>query len=74
MTATKSRKSAKRQPCVCAAGRGERDTEDVSCKLRDGMNGRNATRALWDDNGRWLVQWREANGEEWVGTYRLIPC
>jgi hypothetical protein len=29
---------------------------------------------VFDDKGRWLVHWREANGEEWVGTYRLIPC
>lgn len=61
-------------PCVCAAGRGERNTEDVPCKMRDGSRGRGAVRAVWDSDGRWLIHWKEASGEEWVGTYRLVPC
>lgn len=60
-------------PCVCAAGRGERNTEDVPCDLRDGFKGRSAVRATYDNEGRWLIQWRELTGEEWVGAYRLMP-
>lgn len=66
-------KKAKGFPCICAAGLGERNTEDVPCKLRDGHEGRSAVRAIYDNRGRWLVLWREVSGEEWVGRYRLIP-
>lgn len=68
---TTSRK--KQFPCVCAAGLGERRTEGIPCKLRDDHKGRRAIRAAFDDAGRWLIQWRESDGEEWVGTYRLLP-
>lgn len=61
-------------PCVCAAGVGVRDTEDVPCRMRDGLKGASPIRAIFDGNGRWMVHWRDKDGEEWVGTYRLIPC
>jgi hypothetical protein len=64
----------KKQPCVCAAGVGMRDTDNIPCRCRDDLKGRNAIRAIFDSNGRWLIHWREKDGEEWVGTYRLIPC
>jgi hypothetical protein len=67
-------KSTKRQPCLCAAGLGERDTENVPCRMRDNIKGRSAIRAIFDGEGRWLVHWKEADGKEWVGTYRLMPC
>lgn len=60
-------------PCICAAGRGERNTEDAPCECRDGYKGRSALRAAYDVQGRWMIQWREADGKEWVGTYRLLP-
>ncbi len=71
MTTTKSRKSTK-LPCVTCTGLGERDP--YACTCRDNAKGRSALRAVFDNEGRWLVQWREKDGEEWVGTYRLIPC
>lgn len=61
-------------PCVCAAGLGEQDTKNVPCELRDGYKGRVALKAALDTAGRWMIQWRNADGTEWVGTYRLLPC
>jgi len=60
-------------PCLCAAGLGERNTESVPCELRDGYKGRTALRAMYDAEGRWLIQWRNPDGTEFVGTYRLLP-
>ncbi|QPC93544.1 hypothetical protein [Mesorhizobium sp. INR15] len=59
--------------CVNAAGLGERPTEPCTCR-ECGTQGRTAKRAVFDNEGRWLVHWLEKDGEEWVGTYRLIPC
>ncbi|QDC00322.1 hypothetical protein [Mesorhizobium sp. 8] len=73
VTATKNRKSATRQPCYECTGLGERDP--ARCNHRQITNGtRTAIRAIFDSQGRWLVHWREKDGEEWVGTYRLMPC
>jgi hypothetical protein len=72
VTATKAKK-ATRQPCYECTGLGERDP--ARCNHRQITNGpRTAIRAIFDDQGRWLVHWREKDGEEWVGTYRLMPC
>ena len=64
-------------PCLCAAGVGARDTSrqanGAPCKMRD-IEGRRALRCVWDRDGRWLIHWREEDGEEWCGTYRLLPC
>lgn len=68
---TKTRKT-RQLPCVCAAGLGERNPGNCAC--RDGLKGASPIRAVVDGNGRWLVHWREKNGDEWVGTYRLLPC
>lgn len=60
-------------PCLECTGLGERDP--TQCNHRRGTDGpRRVIRAVFDGDGRWLVQWREADGEEWVGTYRLLPC
>lgn len=58
-------------PCVCAAGVGEKDVK--VCKMRQ-TKGREALRAVFDKQGRWQIHWREADGKEWIGTYRLLPC
>lgn len=75
-TPTKTLKGKGSFPCVQATGLGERDTGNCTCRECDktAYRGRSAVRAIFDSNGRWLVHWREADGEEWVGTYRLIPC
>lgn len=64
----------KGQPCLCAVGLGERETDHLPCRCRDNLKGRSAIRAIFDGEGRWLIHWKEADGEEWVGTYRLMPC
>jgi hypothetical protein len=73
-SATNNRRKSKSFPCVECAGVGERDPENCTHgKFYDGYKGRGALRAAYDSQGRWMIQWREADGTEWVGTYRLLP-
>lgn len=60
-------------PCATQAGTGERQTEQCTCRECN-SKGRSAIRCVFDSDGRWLIHWKEGNGDEWVGTYRLIPC
>ena len=61
-------------PCVVCAGRGERDPYSCEHVQNDNFKGRVAVKAALDTAGRWMIQWRDADGTEWVGTYRLLPC
>jgi hypothetical protein len=60
-------------PCVICSGLGERDP--AKCTHAAMLESkRSAIRAIYDADGRWLIHWREKDGKEWVGTYRLMPC
>ena len=59
--------------CAPCAGVGERDPMKCTHEQPDDFKGRSAIRATYDSEGRWMVQWKEATGEEWIGCYRLIP-
>lgn len=67
-------KRLKKNFCVECAGLGERDPEKCEHVKADKYKGRVAVKAALDTAGRWMIQWRDADGTEWVGTYRLLPC
>lgn len=59
--------------CVQCAGVGERDPAKCTHEPQHAYETRTAVRAVYDNEGRWRVLWREEDGEEWLGNYRLIP-